>query len=63
MTTIVKSAIRSGVIRGIIFAGIFAVWVYYSQGQFIWSSFLINFILFTAVHGIFTYFSLKKAQK
>lgn len=63
MTTIVRSAIKSGIITGVICAVGFALWIYYSQGEFVLTSVLINFILFTIVNGLYTYFSLKRAQK
>ena len=63
MTTIVSSAIKSGIITGAICAIGFAAWIKYSQGQFVLTSVIINFILFAIANGLYTYFSLKRAQK
>ncbi len=63
MNPILKQALISGVIRGFIIAVLFMMWTFYKTNHFIWTSFVINFILFTFLNAVFMYFTLKRTQK
>jgi len=63
MNPLIKQTIKSGIIRGFIVVVLLMMWNFYKTNHFVWTDFIINFILFTFLNAVFMYFTLKRNQE